>query len=56
MVPKYSMFRKRPGLKSFCCVFAKKHCIIPCIGKKCNTPVCNACKQSSNNFSIPRYS
>lgn len=26
---------KRPSLKSFCCVFALKHCIIPCIGQKC---------------------
>jgi len=23
------------SLKSFCCVWAKKYCIVPCIGKKC---------------------
>merc|ERR1712142_184533 len=28
--------KKSKRLKSFCCAWAKKYCIVPCIGKKCS--------------------
>jgi len=26
---------RKASLKSFCCVFAAKHCVVPCIGRNC---------------------